>query len=265
MKTKKRTYTFLFPAAITLLTLSQACGTGTGNDNRQGDARTKNDAAQTALNEIQTSTATEEVQCFRGIDISHYNGDEATEIDQADSLTFIICKATQGTTVVDPDFSENWRTIKAKKMILGAYHFYLTHEDPVLQAKHFLNTLNMLGKTDMVPIVDIEQQSLPNNKQHKVTEIKKNFLLFLNYVESASGRTPMIYTAPAFANQYLTDTAFSKHPLWIAEYTTAPKPRIPAAWKKKGHKIWQKSANYKISSHVTDYDIFYGKKSDLYK
>jgi GH25 family lysozyme M1 (1,4-beta-N-acetylmuramidase) len=264
MKTKNITYTFLVTGTLVLFTLSQACGTGPSNANQKDDSSTKNDATQAAPNET-TTTVTEQVRCFRGIDISHYNGDEATEIDPADSLTFIICKATQGTTTVDPDFSENWKTIKAKKMILGAYHFYLTYEDPVQQATHFLSTLNMLGETDMVPIVDIEQQSLDTNKPHKASETQKNFLLFLNHIESESGYTPMIYTAPAFANQYLADTIFSKYPLWIAEYTTATKPRIPVAWKKKGYKIWQKSATYKIHSRVTDYDIFYGKKSDLYK
>jgi GH25 family lysozyme M1 (1,4-beta-N-acetylmuramidase) len=259
MKTKKtKNYFLLFIGTLTLLTLLQACRRGTSNTN-QSDGSTKNDTAQTA------DTATEQVQCFRGIDISHYNGDEATEIDQADSLTFIICKATQGINRVDPKFKKNWNTIKTKKMILGAYHFYLTDKDPLLQADHYLNTLRKLGETDMVPIVDIEQQSLPNKKPHKVSEIQKDFLLFLNHVKCISGRTPMIYTGPAFADQYLRDTVFSKHALWIAEYTTGTKPNIPVAWKKKGQKIWQKSKNYMIDSQVTDYDIFYGKKSDLYK
>lgn len=264
MKTKKTSYIVLFTGTL-ILTSLPACIRRTSNANQQENTGIRNDAAQAEITEVYTIAAPEPMQYFRGIDISHYNGDEATEIDQTDSLTFIICKATQGTTVIDPDFSENWKTIKAKKMILGAYHFYLTHEDPLLQAEHFLNTLRRHGKTDMVPIVDIEQQSLSINTNHKASEIQKNFLLFLNHIERASGRIPMIYTAPAFANQYLTDTVFSKHPLWIAEYTNATKPRIPVAWKKKGHKIWQKSASYKIDSHVTDYDIFYGKKSDLYK
>ena len=42
-----------------------------------------------------------------GIDISKWNGNEAEEIEPKDSITFVICKATQGIKLVDPDFKQN--------------------------------------------------------------------------------------------------------------------------------------------------------------
>ena len=60
-----------------------------------------------------------------GIDISMYQGKEVGEIHKKnDSLGFIICKATEGITYTDPDFSYNWKNIKEKSFIRGAYHFY---------------------------------------------------------------------------------------------------------------------------------------------
>lgn len=200
-----------------------------------------------------------------GVDISKWNGDAASQIDPTDNISFIICKATQGSSGIDIDFDKNWKIIRNKKCILGAYHFYNTYEDPIKQAKHYWKTIGAVGKTDMIPIVDIEQLSLPKDGKGMPAQVQKDLLKFLRYIEDSSGHVPMIYTAPSFANKYLANTIFSKYPLWIAEYTKAKEPQIPVAWKGKGYKIWQKSDTYYIDSNIYDFDVFYGKKSDLYK
>lgn len=75
----------------------------------------------------------------------------------------------------------------------------------------------------------------------------------------------MIYTNTGFADQYLMNNVFSKYPLWLAAYSNTKNPQLPFVWKKKGYKIWQKQDSYFIDSHVYDFDVFYGKKTDLYK
>lgn len=200
-----------------------------------------------------------------GVDISKWNGDAAAQIDPADNISFIILKATQGESSIDIDFNKNWKIIRDEKCILGAYHFYNTFEDPIKQAQHYWKTISTEGKTDMIPIVDIEQLSLPKNGKENQAQIQKDLKKFLNHIEDVSGRIPMIYTTPSFANKYLANTLFSKYPLWIAEYTKAKVPQIPLAWKEKGYKIWQKSDAYFVDSNIYDYDVFYGKKTDLYK
>jgi len=212
-----------------------------------------------------TNNIEDSLRYFYGVDISKWNGDEVKEIDPTDSISFIICKATEGITGVDPEFKQNWKTIKDKQYILGAYHFYLTNDDPLKQAEHFWTTISAQGKTDIAPIVDIEQQSLPLNGKVDIANLQNNLLLFLNYIEKKCNRIPMIYTGEAFANQYILNETLSKYPLWLAEYTKASKPKVPSIWKEKGYKIWQKRDNYFIDTHPTDFDVFYGKKSDLYK
>jgi GH25 family lysozyme M1 (1,4-beta-N-acetylmuramidase) len=204
-------------------------------------------------------------QYFYGVDISKWNGDASMQIDPTDNISFIICKATQGTSEIDIDFIKNWKIIREKKCILGAYHFYNTYQDPIKQAQHYWKTIAGEGKTDMIPIVDIEQLSLPKNGRVKPVKLQNDLVKFLNYIEYVSGRIPMIYTAPSFANKYLANTLFSKYPLWVAEYTKAKEIKIPVAWKEKGYKIWQKSNSYFVDSNIYDFDVFYGKKSDLYK
>lgn len=202
---------------------------------------------------------------YKGIDISHYNGDEVKEIDGSDSLTFIICKATQGTKIVDKDFKMNWATIKSKKMLLGTYHFYVVGEDPVKQAEHYFETINAMGKRDIGAVVDIEQGSIPKGYKVDVAQLQADLLKFIAVLQSKINRVPMIYTCTGFANQYLNNKAFSKYPLWLAEYTKAVHPKIPATWQKTGYRIWQKSENYQINSKPTDYDVYYGSLADLCK
>ena len=202
---------------------------------------------------------------YRGIDISHYNGNEVVELDESDSLTFIICKATQGKSLVDQKFTTNWNTIKQKGMLLGTYHFYSVDEDPIVQATHYFNTVSALGKTDLPFVVDIEQGSIPKGYKVNVKQLQTDLLKFISVIESKSNRTPMIYTCTGFSNQYLNNKAFAKYPLWLAEYTNAPKPKLPATWAKTGWCIWQKSANYKIDSKSTDYDIYVGSLQELCK
>lgn len=214
---------------------------------------------------IAPATDIQDSAIWRGVDISKWNGNAAAEIDPTDSITFIICKATEGMSEIDPDFDTNWQIIKNKKCILGTYHFYRTEDDPVKQAQHFLSTIDAKGKTDMVPIVDIEQESLPAGNTVDNSTLQKNFLQFLNFIESKCNCTPMIYTNGGFANEFLLNRIFNKYPLWLAAYTTSPAPPIPYAWRQNGYKIWQKRNSYHLDSHVFDFDVFYGKKNDLYK
>jgi GH25 family lysozyme M1 (1,4-beta-N-acetylmuramidase) len=200
-----------------------------------------------------SSNATEHL----GMDISHYQGDILKEIDPSDSMRFLICKATQGDNYVDPDFRTNWNGIAELGLIRGVYHFYVCADDPLTQANHFVNNISDISSTDIAPILDIEQGSMsPNVSSEKmIAEI----LVFLNTVESKLKRRPILYTDYAFAQQYLTQPAFAKYDLWLAEYSGAEQPKVPTVWQQRGFKIWQRSDGYNIDHRKADLDIFYGE------
>lgn len=198
-----------------------------------------------------------------GIDISRYQGNLVTDITTSDGLHFAICKATQGVTYVDPDFRLNWNTITEKGLIRGAYHFYICSDDPVQQAQHFSNTINDIQKDDIAPVLDIEQGSMSSTTN--VTQMQKDILTFLQNVEKQTGRKPILYTDYAFAQQYLMSPAFAVYDLWLAEYSGAPEPKVPEAWKAKGFKIWQKSDSYDVNSQQIDYDVHFGTVAELTK
>jgi lysozyme len=199
-----------------------------------------------------------------GIDISKYQGDEIDFIDKKqDTLAFVICKATEGVTMIDPDFKNNWAVITKKGFTRGAYHFYHCGDDPIKQADHFLSAVDSFSSADFPPIIDFEETSI--DKTCAVNTIQSNLLVFLKEIKKRTNRTPIIYTDNNIGGRYLENQAFSEYPLFIADYQNGNTPRLPGAWKNQKWAIWQKSESYVIHSTTDDFDIFNGTIHELNK
>jgi lysozyme len=199
-------------------------------------------------------------QVAYGIDISHYQGNELDFVARKrDSLSFVICKATEGKTFVDPKFKSNWELLKKKKFIRGAYHYFRCEDQPEAQANLYINTVGELGLSDLPPIVDVEV--VDQCTSH--TEIQNRLLAFLEILKKRTRRIPMIYVDPSFANEYLRDRRFAKYPLWVADWTSAAKPSLPSTWRTAGWTLWQKTNEYDIHSTKTDFDCFNGNVEEL--
>lgn len=197
-----------------------------------------------------------------GIDISHFQGDVLKLLDvKKDSLQFVICKATEGLSFTDPDFNQNWQMAKSKGLIRGAYHFYVCSDDPIKQADFFSKQIQGIEKTDIAPILDIEQGSMSSSVSAE--QMQKNILSFLKRVEKNTGRKPILYTDFSFGQENFTSPEVANYQLWIADYGKGDWPRIPELWKDKGFLIWQRSSSYEVDSHQTDYDVMYGSINDL--
>jgi len=197
-----------------------------------------------------------------GIDLSKFQGDEIDYLDkQKDSLSFIFCKATEGITYTDPDFSRNWKTIPQKGFIRGAYHFYRTADAPQAQADHCLEAIADLKDTDLPPVVDFEGAGI--DQSQSVANIQKGLLRFLKLIKENTNRMPMIYTDIPSGNKYLNDPKFAEYALWIALYEKLEQPRLPDAWKGKRWVLWQKSSSYEIGSKKNDFDVFNGNVKSL--
>lgn len=68
---------------------------------------------------------------IRGIDISHHQGNIDWELlrnamIEKCPIRFILIKATEGTTIVDSKFKENFNNAREYGYIRGAYHFGVT-------------------------------------------------------------------------------------------------------------------------------------------
>lgn len=197
-----------------------------------------------------------------GIDISSYQGDETDDINaKKDTIRFVIAKATQGDGIVDPDFVNNWPQIKKDGFIRGAYHFYVTENNPEAQAKLFASTIGTLEPTDLPPVVDFEGGGI--DKSQSVAQIQEGLNTFIQVLEKELGRKPMIYTDLPTANAYLNNPQYADYALWIANYNDKSQPDLPITWQNKGWTFWQRTDDYKLDNFTDDGDVFNGDITKL--
>lgn len=242
---------------FSLLILLAACNAPEGGN------KTSDSTSDSSKAKVDTSGSNAKQSPFLyGIDISSYQGDEIDFLNRKqDTLSFVICRATLGITFNDPDFSNNWTLIPQKGFVRGAYHFYMCDDDPTKQAQHYLQIVGSIGAGDLPPILDFEQAGLAGvtNKQ----KIQSDLLTFLTTVESATKRTPLIYVSPDFADEYLSNPAFAKYPLYVADYDGQNQPSMPTLWKSTTWKCWQKTDSVRVDGNQNDFDVFNGDAAAL--
>ena len=164
-----------------------------------------------------------------GIDLSGHSGSVDWAAVAAEGHTFAFVKATEGDDLEDPAFDLHWPAMKTAGLVRGAYHFYVTEDDPEVQARFFLATA-ALEPGDLAPVVDVEL--IGHGTQPGLADRLRTFLAI---VEQRYGVKPIIYTSPNFWDANLDDR-FGDHPLWVAEYGVA-EPRLPVGW--DAWHLWQ--------------------------
>lgn len=93
-----------------------------------------------------------------GVDLSHWNALVDANAVRANGITYAWCKATDGTSYVDPTFVAKVAQLRAAGIIVGAYHF-VHGDDPRGQARHFKHVAGdagCLAPGALVPMLDME-------------------------------------------------------------------------------------------------------------
>lgn len=189
---------------------------------------------------------------LEGVDVSDVQGFPKWDKVKAFGVEYAFCKATEGTTFKAKRFEYNWNGIKDAGLIRGAYHFARTINDPIKEVKHFVKTIGVLDKNDMI-VLDIEDE---RNVLSKTQFINWN-LTFLETLEKETNVTPIVYTGGPYFNKhggeknnkgiwYPGDELVNKlnrYPLWLAAYTKTPDKYVPYVWNSKGWTIWQRSGS----------------------
>ncbi|MBQ8050375.1 MAG: glycoside hydrolase family 25 protein [Bacteroidaceae bacterium] len=152
-----------------------------------------------------------------GIDVSHHQNridwDKLRNSQVAGHpLRFVIVKATEGTTLIDENFNDNFYRARENDLVRGAYHFYIPDRDIERQAEFYLRQVH-LEVGDLPPILDIEKRG-----SKSLREFQRDVLAWLQIVQSVYGQAPIIYTSYKFREDYLNTPAFDAYPLWIAHY-----------------------------------------------
>lgn len=152
-----------------------------------------------------------------GIDVSHYQGEiNWNRLFKKSSveISFVYCKATEGTSLVDKRWKENRKRLKSLNIPLGAYHFFKPDKDAGRQAHFFLKHYTP-EQNDLPPVLDVEEEGT------NAIELRNAVKLWLDIVQEKTGKRPIIYT-----NYYLFRNLFqpyfkSEH-FWIANYSDRP-------------------------------------------
>ncbi|MFP5288949.1 MAG: glycoside hydrolase family 25 protein [Thermoanaerobaculia bacterium] len=193
----------------------------------------------------------------QGIDVSHFQGVvDWQKVAQA-GMSFAFAKATEGITYTDPQFAANWAGIRAAGLLRGAYHFFEANDDATAQAQHFL-AMVQLAAGDLPPVLDVETTAGVSTEQ-----IWSGVSTWLQVVEQATGRRPILYTAPGFWNAHQPDLALTRYPLWLADY--AAQPVLPDGW--TSWLFWQHSQTGSVAgvTGAVDLDLFNGTLEQLHE
>jgi GH25 family lysozyme M1 (1,4-beta-N-acetylmuramidase) len=153
---------------------------------------------------------------MRGIDIYSGQGDIDFSKVKESGVEIVYIKATEGLTYTDPTFKSFYDKAKASGLKVGFYHF-LRNNNPVEEAKHFINVTNGL-KVDCRYAIDVEIVLGQTAKK-----IIDNVDQFANYLKN-NGKDIVIYTYSSFLKEYL-NSINNESKLWIAEYGVE-KPNI---------------------------------------
>jgi GH25 family lysozyme M1 (1,4-beta-N-acetylmuramidase) len=203
-----------------------------------------------------------------GIDVSHYQGTPDWSRVKSSGVRFVIAKATEGTTFLDSQYSTNKQQLEALGIAFGAYHFAnpdTSAGDAVAEADWYLANANLKGK-NIVPVLDLERTGGLGKRK-----LKKWAKAWVEQVRVKLGVKAMIYAAPAFWRDNLGDTrwfADNGYRLWVAHWTTADEPRVPAGnWGGKGWTVWQYTSCSSVDgiSGCVDGDRYNGSALKLLK
>jgi lysozyme len=157
-------------------------------------------------------------------------------------LSFVIIKATEGTSMKDKMFRKHWEQAEDSGIRKGAYHFFRSSKDPVQQAKLFIRTVGPIGNDDLPPVLDIETIHKGCSKDL----LNSRALTWLKEVERHYGRKPIVYSSAYFIRDILSKEIKEHYPIWVAHYEKE-------APMHEGWHIWQfsdKAVVYGIEGYV---------------
>ena len=197
---------------------------------------------------------------MNGIDISSWQ----RGIDLAAvPCEFVVVKATEGTSYLNPYCGENLRQAEGQGKKLGVYHF-AGGGNPNAEAEYFVeNVKNCIGKAILV--LDWEIQNASNG-----TEWAKSWL---DRVYALTRVKPLIYMSNHLVNSLnWSEVAAAGYRLWNAYYFNygtpmgyrpdAPLPERLGAWGTAVLYQYTSEGNLEGYSGYLDLDVFYGTPGD---
>lgn len=197
---------------------------------------------------------------IRGIDISnHQKQIDWAKFDQS-QINFVLIKATEGGDFKDPLFENNWRNVRQKGAITGAYHFFTFCKSGREQAQNYIETVPR-SKQSLPPVIDLEFSGNCKSIPTPVT-LDKELNTFMAIVEKYYHKNPILYVTYEFYDRYLQHK-YPNNSIWISDFYSFNK--LPTLSDSKHWLFWQYSERGRIAgiSTLVDLNVFSGTKSQF--
>jgi hypothetical protein len=166
------------------------------------------------------------------VDISEHNTILSFNAMCDSGLKGVIMKATEGTTFIDRTVELSYDALNGRVPI-GFYHYLTSTSSPTTQAQNFWNVISN-KHYDILPVLDIEHDSLGNNAESYANE-------FIDEFRRLSGQEMIIYSGRCYIEEHFSYIFKKSHPWWVADYSANEAPSI------NGCNViaWQFSEDYK--------------------
>ena len=203
-----------------------------------------------------------------GLDVSYWQAEIDWQAVRAAGLRFVFIKATEGVAYTNSTFAGNWEGAKAAGLLRGAYCFFHPNQDPHQQAERFVSTIREREDDGELPCsLDLEVADGVSNKKI-IAAVKA----WLDEVEQATGRRPLIYSGVSFLQYNLVEQGqpppwVRDYALWLGwfpkKYAAGMSPLMPKGW--PSWTFWQYSGKGRVNGigAAVDLDVFNGSIQQL--
>ncbi len=191
-----------------------------------------------------------------GIDVSYWQGSIDWDAVANTSVEFAFIRVADG-LYEDTQYDTNWSRAREVGIVRGTYQYFRPGTDPQDQAELLLDRMGELQDGDLPPVLDVE-----TSDGYSQSHVQSAIQQWMDVVEPAIGRQPIIYTGLYTWNDDVGSCDFSDYPLWIAQYEVSC-PDIPDCWDRWD--FWQTSSSGSVSgiSGNVDTNLFNGDLDDL--
>lgn len=163
-------------------------------------------------------------------------------------VAFVFIKSTEGVTIRNPYYANDYRQARQQGIPVGAYHFFSCKTNGAAQARHFLrNTRFRHG--DLPPVLDIEPSEAQIRAAGGIDALFTQIRSWLHIVRAHTGVRPILYINQSFVNKHLNQASDIKrdYAVWIARYGEF-KPDVRLA-------IWQLCPDGRVNGIRGEVDI----------
>jgi len=168
------------------------------------------------------------------IDLSAHNTVSDFRLVRASNILGVIHKASEGDFYADPLCADRRSQAEAAGLLWGTYHFGKGDSSGAQQAAFFLESSRPTPRTLLALDLELNEGDPSNSMTLDQAEA------FVQAVASATGRLPLVYIHPNWANRDVRispDSLLARCGLWVVDYRESPE--IPLAWATRGWRLWQ--------------------------